>query len=385
MLRYLSDHQYAIYRAAMPPALPMSYEDWEARAREALPEASFGYVAGGAGGFDTMRANRDAFYRWRLRPRMLRDVTGRDVSTTVFGAHCLASFLLAPVGVLEIMRPEAEVGVAHAAAATRTPMVLSTVASRSIEEVAEASGANTRWFQLYPGRDRDVIASFIGRAERAGYSALVVTLDTQLLGWREWDLRNAYLPFNEGKGMANFLSDPVFRSRLPVPPEKDIRPAVARFSETVSNPAMTWADLRFIRELTSLPLLLKGILRSDDALQALDYGVDGLVVSNHGGRQVDGAVAALDALAEVVEAVAGRAPVLMDSGIRRGADVLKALALGAAAVLVGRPYVWGLAVAGSEGVAQVIRNLMADVDLAFGLTGCTSIRDVDRSLVVRTD
>jgi isopentenyl diphosphate isomerase/L-lactate dehydrogenase-like FMN-dependent dehydrogenase len=242
-------------------------------------------------------------------------------------------------------------------------------------------GEAPRWFQLYPGRDEEVATSLVKRAEASGYSALVVTVDTTMLGWRERDLCRRYLPFLQAKGLANFLTDPVFRSRLPVPPEENPMPAVMRFLETYVNPSFSWDDLDRLRRRTTLPLWLKGILHPHDAREALDHGVEGLIVSNHGGRQVDGAIAALDALPAVHEAVRGRIPVLMDSGIRRGADVLKALALGAHAVLLGRPYLWGLAVAGEAGVDAVIRNLAAEIDLELGLAGYCSPQEIGHELL----
>jgi lactate 2-monooxygenase len=328
-----------------------------------------------------MRANCEAFYRWRIRPRLLRDVSDRDLTVTLFGTTLPAPFLLAPVGVQSIIHPDADRAPARAATRTGIPLVLSTVSSVTIEGVAATMGDAPRWFQLYPGRDRAVIASMLKRAERAGYSAVVVTLDTPILGWRERDLRLAYLPFLQGQGLANYLSDPVFRSRLAVPPEENMQAAIMDWLFIVGDPALTWSDLELMRAQTRLPLLLKGITHPDDARLALEHGVDGLIVSTHGGRQVDGAVAALDALPAVCDAVQGKIPVLMDSGIRRGADVVKAIALGARAVLLGRPYLYAMAVAGEAGVEQVIRNLMAEIDLQLALSGCRSVQEADRSLV----
>jgi isopentenyl diphosphate isomerase/L-lactate dehydrogenase-like FMN-dependent dehydrogenase len=351
-------------------------------ARTVLRPEAYVYVAGGAGAEDTVRANREAFRRWRLVPRFLRDVSRRDLGVEVLGQHFPAPLLLAPIGVQSIFHPEAELAVARAARATGIPLVLSTVSSTPMEAVAEAMGEVPHWFQLYWPKSPDLAASFVTRAERAGYSALVVTLDTYLLGWRERDLQMAYLPFAHGEGLANFVTDPVFRAALPTPPEKDPRPAVPHFFEVVCNPALTWDDLAFLRRHTRLPILLKGILDPDDARRALDHGAAGVIVSNHGGRQLDGAVAALDALPRVVEAVAGRAVVLFDSGIRRAADVLKAVALGARAVLLGRPYCYGLAVGGEQGVRAVLQNLLADLELTLGLAGCASFAELGRSQLV---
>ena len=261
-------------------------------------------------------------------------------------------------------------------------MVLSTVSSVPMETIAQAMGDVPHWFQLYWPQNNDLAASFLSRAERAGYSALVVTLDTYHLAWRERDLQKAYLPFLQAQGLANYLTDPVFRAALPVPPEKNPLPAVLYFLQTVSNPALTWKDLAFLRRHTRLPILLKGILDPDDARQALDHGAQGIVVSNHGGRQLDGAIAAIDALPRVAKAVGDRTTLLFDSGIRRGADVIKAIALGAKSVLLGRPYCYGLAVGGEAGVRDVLENLIADIDLTLGLAGCASFADLSPSNLV---
>jgi lactate 2-monooxygenase len=375
-----SDVQNAIYISGESP-WPIAPEEWEMRAAEALEPAPFDYIAGGAGSESTMRANLRAFERRRLRPRMLTGNAERDLSVEVLGTRSPAPFLLAPIGVLSIAHAEGELAVARAAAATGVPMVLSSAASRSIEEIAEAMDDAPRWFQLYWVNDREVAMSLVGRAEAAGYGAIVVTLDTLTLGWRPRDLSKAYLPFLSGEGCAQFFSDPVFRSRLDRPPEEDLLGAAAAMLATFSNLALTWDDLRWLRGQTTLPLLVKGVLTGDDAVRARDCGVDGIVVSNHGGRQVDGAVAALDALVEVRQALGPDPVVLMDSGIRRGADVLKALALGADAVLLGRPYAYGLAVGGQEGVETVIRNLMAETDLTLALAGGKRASDLDESWI----
>jgi lactate 2-monooxygenase len=364
--------------AREPSATPaISVSDWEERARAVLPDGPFGYVAGGAGAEDTMRANREAFYRYRIRPRMLRDVSDRDLSVTLFDTTLPAPFLLAPVGVLSIVHQDAERAPALAAAAGGIPFILSTVSSLSIEEIAAVMGDAPRWFQLYPARDPEIMKSMVRRAEAAGYSAIVVTVDTGMLGWRERDLREAYLPFLQGHGMANYLSDPVFCAGLPAPPQENMQAAIMRFLEVFVNPGFTWDHLDLVAEQTSLPVLVKGITHPADAELALRHDVDGLIVSNHGGRQVDGAVAALDALPLICEAVRGQLPVLMDSGIRHGADALKAVALGATAVLLGRPYVYALAAAGEIGVREVIANLIAEIDLVMALSGYRSPRELD--------
>ncbi|HEX2433343.1 MAG TPA: alpha-hydroxy-acid oxidizing protein [Gaiellaceae bacterium] len=373
-----SQVQNEIYVSGESP-WPISPEEWEARAAESLEPGPFDYIAGGAGSESTMRANLEAFERRRLRPRMLTGNSERDISVEILGTKSPAPFLLAPIGVLSIAHPEGELAVARAAAATGVPIVLSSAASHSIEEVAEVGPP--RWFQLYWVNDREVTVSLVQRAEAAGYSVLVVTVDTLSLGWRDRDLRRAYLPFLGGEGCAQFFSDPVFRSRLEQPPEEDTLAAAARMLSMFPNFELGWDDLAWLREQTGLPLLVKGVLTGEDAVRAQDCGVDGIVVSNHGGRQVDGAVAALDALEEVREAAGPEKTVLVDSGIRRGADVLKALALGADAVLLGRPYAYGLAVGGQEGVEAVVRHLMAETDITLALAGGSRASDLDSSWI----
>jgi lactate 2-monooxygenase len=368
-------YQYEIYLKGMAgetPDFPVSWADVEAQAAAALDPGAHGYVWGSAGTEDTARENEEAFRRWRIVPRMLRDVSVRDMRTTVLGTDMPAPVLLAPVGVQSIVHPEGELATARAAGSLGVPMVASTASSWTMEEIAEANGDGApRWFQLYWPRGEELAASFVQRAEAAGYGAIEVTLDTWLLAWRPRDLQGAYLPFLRSEGIANYLSDPVFRSTLPAPPEEDPQAAVGQFVGVFSNPGVSWDDLATLRELTSLPILLKGILHPDDARRAKDHGVDGLVVSNHGGRQVDGAIAALDALPGVVAAAGDELPIVFDSGIRSGADVVKALALGADAVQLGRPYLWGLARDGEEGVRQVLRSLLAELDLNLALSGYT--------------
>ena len=360
---------------------PVGPEDWEAAAESVLDAGAFGYIAGGAGGEATMRANLDAFERRRLRPRMLAGNVERDLTVEVLGTTSAAPFLLAPVGVLSIAHAEAEIGAARGAAATGVPFVLSSAATSTIEAVAEAMDDAPRWFQLYWINDREVAASFVRRAEASGYSAIVVTLDTPALAWRPRDLRNAYLPFLRGEGCGQFFSDPVFCTKLEKPPEEDVLTAAAMMLATFPNLGLTWDDLAWLREQTTLPLLVKGVLRQDDAERARERNIDGIIVSNHGGRQVDGAIASLDALVEVRDAVGPDYPLLVDGGIRRGADVIKALALGADAVMIGRLYAYALAAGGSAGVEAVIRQLLAEVDLTLALSGGTSVRELDASLL----
>ena len=361
--------------------LPIDPDEWESRAKAVLEPGPFDYIAGGAGGESTMRANREAFARWRLRPAMLAGNQQRDLHVNVLGTSPPAPFLLAPVGVLSAARPDGDLDVARAAAGAGVPWVVSTAASTPMETIAQTMGGAPRWYQLYWVNDREVVASLVHRAEAAGYAAIVLTLDTLQLGWRVRDLSNRYLPFILGEGIGQFTSDPVFRSRLSVSPEDDPQNAGTAMVGMFSNLGLRWDDLAWLRERTRLPLLAKGVLRADDARRVLDAGFEGIIVSNHGGRQVDGAVAALDALVEVRDALGEDAVVLMDSGIRRGADVIKALALGANAVLLGRPYVYGLAVAGQTGVERVIRNLTAEIDLTLALIGAHDVKALDRSWI----
>lgn len=357
-----------------------------------------------------MRANRAAFETVQLVPRVLRDVTVRDRSVELFGRKHTAPLLLAPIGVLEMVHRDADLGVARAAAAEGIGFIFSNQASVRMEDCAAAMDDAPRWFQLYWSSDDDVVRSLLSRAEKSGAEAIVVTLDTTLLGWRPRDLDLGYLPFLRGLGIAQYLSDPVFRSRIPAsPPETEVKPkglrlietaltlsrkgrqfglsmnamraAVAHFTATYSRPDLNWSDIERLRAMTTLPILLKGVRHPDDAAQAARHGIDGLIVSNHGGRQVDGEAATLDMLPRVVKA-AGGMPVLLDSGVRSGADVAKALALGARAVLVGRPYVYGLALAGEAGVCEVIRNIVAEFDLTLALCGLTQAAELDERCLI---
>ena len=414
------ERQSAVYAGGVSgrrPRVPVAPERLDEAARGVMSEQAYAYVATGAGAERTMAANREAFDRWRIVPRMLRDASERRLETELFGRTLPAPVLLAPIGVLDLAHPEADLAAGRAAAAEGIPMIFSNQASRPMEEVAQAMGEAPRWFQLYWSTSNDLVESFVARAEACGCEAIVVTLDTTLLGWRPRDLDLAYLPFLRGKGIAQYTSDPVFRRMLDRPgdeggterspqinlaalrtlialtrayPDRFLhalrsgraRAAVERFVDIYSRPSLTWEDLPFLRERTRLPIVLKGILHPDDARRALDQGIDGVVVSNHGGRQVDGAIATLDALPDVLEAVDGRVPVLLDSGIRGGADVFKALALGASAVLLGRPYVYGLAAAGEAGVREVIQNLVGELDLTLGLAGGSATAALDRSALM---
>ncbi len=393
------------------PTVPVSVEKLEAVAKQKMAPAAYAYVASGAGLEDTVRENQEAFRRQRIVPRMLNDVSEADTSVEVLGTKMSSPFLLAPIGVLEIAHPQADKAVGRAAAEENIPFIVSGQASVPMEDIAQVMGDSPRWFQLYWSTMDDLVVSMVERAEKAGYTAIVLTLDTTLPGWRIRDLDYAQLPFLQGKGIAQYTSDPAFKKALaeiddvsednakPKPSLQAIQSlwniistypgnpltnltsgeamkAVRKFIAVYSRSSLTWEDLSFLRALTSLPILLKGILHPDDALKALEVGMDGIIVSNHGGRQVDGAIASFSALPGIVEAVNGEIPVLIDSGIRSGADMFKALALGADAVCLGRPYVYGLAAGGYPGVKEVIRNFKADFELTMRLAGCRSVAEI---------
>jgi L-lactate dehydrogenase (cytochrome) len=414
--------QDEVYRAGVygrRPRVPTAARALQARAKQALNARAYSYVAGGAGDEATQRANRAAFDKWAVVPRVLREVSKRDTSVELFGRRLPAPVLLGPVGALELVHRDADLAVARAAAAAGVPMVFSNQGSVPMEVCAAAMGDSPRWFQLYWSTSDELVESLVGRAEKAGCEALVVTLDTTMLGWRPRDLDEGHLPFALGKGIAQYTSDPVFRRlveeraaaggpqgpqprptlaavqaligmsrawpgslrenlRSPLP-----RAAVETFLAIYSRPSITWADLAWLRARTRLPIVLKGVLHPDDARRALDEGVDGVVVSTHGGRQVDRSIAALDALPDVLAAVDDRAPVLLDSGVRSGADVFTAVALGASAVLLGRPFAWGLALAGEAGVAQVIGDVLGEFDLTLGLTGHTAVDQLSPEVLRR--
>ena len=363
------------------PAIPVPVSDLEAKAMAAMDPKAANYVWAGAGTEDTLDANVEAFKRHRIVPRMLRDVSQRDLSTDVLGTAMPAPLLLAPIGVQAVVHPDGELATARAAASVGAPMIVSTASHFSLEEVAEAGGDAPRWFQLYWPNDPELARSFVQRAERAGYGAIVLTVDTFIPGWKPRDLQQAWLPFLNGMGVANYFQDPVFRAALEKPPEEDVGAATGHFLGVQANPALSWDDLAQLREMTSLPIVVKGIQHVDDAREAVSRGVDGLVVSNHGGRQVDGATASLDALPAIAAAAGDDLAVLFDSGIRGGADALKALALGADAVCLGRPYVWGLALDGQAGVEAVLKMVLAELDLTMALCGLTRPEEIGPGLL----
>jgi isopentenyl-diphosphate delta-isomerase len=371
-------------RAGEKPAYPFSSEELRAAAEEALDDEAWAYLAGGAGAERTAAANREAFDRWAIRPRVLRGVESTDLSTSVGDRSLSVPTFLAPIGQQSVAHDGAELATARAAADVGVPMCVSSVASEPLEDVADALGGTEKWFQLYWSSDREVAGSFVDRAGEAGYDAVVLTVDTPVPGWRERELREAFVPFFEGHGVANYLSDPVFRERLDEPPEAGEAAeaaAIQRLVRTFGDPSLTWSDLAWLRDRTDLPVFVKGILHPEDARLAADHA-DGVIVSNHGGRQIDGAIAALEALPAVVDAVPESVPVCFDSGIRGGADATVALALGADAVGLGRPYVYGLAAGGQAGLEHVLKDLLADLDVTLQLSGVGSVAALSRDLLV---
>ena len=392
------------------PTLPTDPTQLEAAAQRVMRKEAFAYIAAGAGTSATVRANRAAFERIAIVPRMLRDVSVRDTSTEVFGRRIPFPLLISPVGVLELAHAQADLAVARAAAATGVPMIFSNQASVPMESCAAVMSDAPRWFQLYWSKDDELVQSFVQRAEACGCAAIVVTLDTTLLAWRPLDLDLGFLPFLRGMGIAQYTSDAVFMRKLdePLPgPAPAAGPvtlsalrnvfalaravpggtmqnlrggralaAVRRFIATYSRPSLNWADIDALRQRTGLPIVLKGILDPDDARRAIDAGVNGIFVSNHGGRQVDGAIAAIDALPRVAAAVNAAVPLFMDSGVRSGADIFRALALGATAVGIGRSYAYALAIAGESGVRELLANLQAEFELTMALAGCKNVAEI---------
>ncbi len=376
------DWQLEIYLNGLSgerPPLPMSFAELERRAEAAMSAEMWSYVAGGAGDERTQRANMSAFDAWGIVPRMLAGAAERDLSVELFGRRQPTPLMLAPVGVIGLCGADGhgDLAAARAAAATGVPMIASTLSQDRMEDVAAAFGDIAGWFQLYPPNDRELTESLVARAEAAGFAAIVVTLDTLTLGWRPRDLALASFPQLKGLCLANYFSDPVFRAKLAAPPEEDLEAATGMWAMLFGNQRLSWDDLSWLRSLTSLPLLLKGVCAGEDARRAVDGGVDGIYCSNHGGRQANGGLPALHCLGEVVDA-AGGAPVVFDSGVRSGPDVLKAIALGARAVAIGRPYAYGLAVGGQEGVEHVLRCLLAEIDLTLAIDGYQSVRQLDR-------
>ncbi|MGA4790128.1 lactate 2-monooxygenase [Nocardia nova] len=360
------------------PEYPVAFAELEQRAQAAMPPSIWSYVAGGAGDERTQRANVTAFDRWGLIPRMFVGAKERDLSVDLFGMTLPTPLFMAPVGVIGLCAQDGhgDLATARAAARTGVPMVASTLTVDPLEDVAAEFGDTPGFFQLYTPTDRDLAASLVHRAEQAGYKGIVVTLDTWITGWRPRDLSTGNFPQLRGHCLANYFTDPVFLSGLQRSPEEDPMSAVLRWVQLFGNP-LRWEDLAWLRSLTDLPLIVKGICHPDDVRRARDGGVDGIYCSNHGGRQANGGLPALDMLPEVVAAAEGL-PVLFDSGIRSGADVVKALALGATAVGVGRPYAYGLALGGVDGIVHVLRTLLAEADLIMAVDGYPARKDLTR-------
>jgi len=383
-MRFGDDVLNRIYRRGTlggeEPDFPVRYEDLREEAHEAMSPEARAYIHGGAGAEVTFEREQD-FSDWRIVPRMLQGVEDRDLSTEFLGTEIEFPLMVTPLGVQKLAHEEGELATARAASELGVPFILSSLSSTPMEEVAEALGDTPKYFQFYWSSDEDVARSFLERAEDAGYDGIVLTVDAPILGWRERLIERGYYPFLEGDGVANYFSDPAFRSKLDAPPEEDRDAAVEKFLEVFGDPSLTWDDLSFVFENTDLPVHVKGVLHPDDARSAVEAGADGVGVSTHGGRQVDGSVTALEALPGVVEEVGDETTITFDSGIRRGSDAFRALALGADICLLGRPFVYGLALGGQKGVEHVLENILADFDLTMGLAGRDNISEIDREAV----
>lgn len=379
MTQPYGNYQLEIYFQGLTgvlPSLPMSFAELEARAAQALSPSIWSYVAGGAGDERTQRANVTAFEQWGLIPRMLVGATERDLSVELWGRRWPAPVFMAPIGVIGLCTIDrhGDLAAARAAAATGVPMCVSTLTMDPLEDVAAQFGDTPGLFQLYTPVDREMAESFVHRAEAAGYAGIVVTLDTWVPGWRPRDLSTSNFPQLRGMCLSNYISDPVFRAKVDGDIDADPRNAVLPWVSNFGN-SLTWNDLPWLRSLTKLPLILKGICHPDDARRAIDAGVDGIYCSNHGGRQANGGLPALDCLPDVV-AAAGDVPVLFDSGVRSGADIVKALAMGAKAVGIGRPYAYGAALAGTDGIVHVLRSMLAEADLIMAIDGYPTLGDL---------
>ncbi|MFS0576608.1 alpha-hydroxy-acid oxidizing protein [Sporosarcina sp. 179-K 3D1 HS] len=363
-----------------PETYPAAFSELEAAAREQLEVGPYGYIQSGAGGEQTMRDNITSLAKYSYVPRFLNDVSHVETSVTLYGRTYPFPLLLAPIGVQKMVQEEGEVATAKAAAELGLPFIQSTVSSCSIEDIALVTGSSPKWYQLYWSQNEDIAYSMVKRAEKAGYEAIVLTVDTMMIGWREQDIRSRFSPLANGFGQGNYESDEVFMNSLP---SNDQNAIVQGILENILHPSLSWKQVAELRKWTKLPILLKGILHPEDAKLAMEHEIDGMIVSNHGGRQLDGAIASIDALPEVVKVVDGKIPVLFDSGIRRGSDIVKAMALGADAVLVGRPYIYGLAVGGQAGVAHVLNNLLEEFRISMALSGVADVKDLGKLKIVK--
>ena len=387
---HYGDLQTQIYGAGLSgvvPTYPVDFATLEKRAQSALPPHVLTYVQGGCGDEWTQDENARAFRHWGMVPRMMVDATHRDLSTEVFGLELPSPVFMAPIGVTGMMSQDqhGDIAAAQASAMTGVPLTASTLSNDPLEDVHAACGATPAFFQLYTPRDKELAESLVGRAEAAGYKAIVVTLDTWVTGWRPRDLNPSNFPQLRGHVLQNYFSDPRFREMLGgKTPEEDLRTAIGTWGATFGK-VLTWDDMAWLKSITKLPIVLKGICHPDDARRAIDTGADGIYVSNHGGRQANGGIAVIDMLPAVADAVAGRVPLLFDSGIRSGTDVVKAIALGADMVGIGRPYSYGLALGGAAGCAHVLRCILAEADLLMAVNGWPTLAAVREAGATRTD
>jgi len=383
-MRYGDQVLNRIYRNGMledeSPDFPVSYEDLRERAHEEMSEEARAYIHGGAGSETTFRREQD-FSEWRIVPRMLQGVEDRDLSTTFMGQKVDFPLAITPLGIQNLAHEEGELATARAAREMDVPFILSSLSSTPMEAVAEELGDTPKYFQFYWSSDEDIARSFLNRAEEAGYDGIVVTVDAPILGWRERLIERGYYPFLNGDGVANYFSDPEFRAQLEEPPEEDPEAAVQHFLDIFGDSSLTWEDLSFVFENTDLPVHIKGVLHPEDAEKAVDAGAEGIGVSTHGGRQVDGSITPMEALPAVADRVGDETTITFDSGLRRGSDLFRALAVGADIGLLGRPFVYGLAVGGQAGVEHVLENFLADFDLTMGLAGRDRAVDIDRATV----
>ncbi|NOT37948.1 MAG: lactate 2-monooxygenase [Saprospiraceae bacterium] len=401
--------------SGIKPIIPLCYEELESKAKKALPKNSYDYIYTGAGKHIGVSNNQSAFKKYAIRPRMLHGNASLDTSVKIFDTQLQSPFLFAPIGVLELAHPKGDLELAKASRNLQIPMIISNQASYSMEAITDTLQNMDRWFQLYFSKNYEFVESLIQRAEETKCSAIVITVDTTILGWRQMDLQNAFLPFTLGKGIAQYTSDPVFKKLMQQKPSsynkmaitpalivnmlgalsrfpgsllsnlvsKDPIKAIRKFIEIYSKPDLNWNDIRWIKSKTKLPLLIKGILRSDDAKIAMQHGVDGIIVSNHGGRQVDHVISSLDALVEIKSQIPASYPLLLDSGIRTGTDAFIALCLGAKSVLVGRPYVYSLAINGHQGVTECMNNFITELHIMMMLSGVKNLNELSPELLVK--